>query len=299
MIKMSVFCYAGNKFKVRRTYKMQTNLSGILSEAYNNKYAIGSFNAYTFETFKGIIDAGIETKTPIIVAFGAKYLENMSLDSASAIVKSLAQDISIPVCLHLDHCSNMDTIFSAIKAGFGSVMYDGSSLPFEKNLQNTKLVCEVAHACGVSVEAELGSLAAGEQSHEGSETDVEVFTDPGAAKQFVYETKVDALAVSIGTVHGLYKGKPNIRIDILKKINEQLSIPLVLHGGSGIPKEDILNCIANGISKINVNTEISTFTVEESTKLLSQKQPHLSVLALNQMGYVKEIVKKYISFFGR
>ena len=157
----------------------------------------------------------------------------------------------------------------------------------------------MAHACGVSVEAELGSLAAGEQSHEGSETDVEVFTDPSAAKQFVYETKVDALAVSIGTVHGLYKGKPNIRIDILKKINEQLSIPLVLHGGSGIPKEDILNCIANGISKINVNTEISTFTVEESTKLLSQKQPHLSVLALNQMGYVKEIVKKYISFFGR
>lgn len=278
---------------------MLTNLSGILNEAYKNKYAVGSFNAYNFETFKGIIDAGIETNTPIIVAFGAKYLENMSLTSAQAIVKSIAEDISIPVCLHLDHCSDMNTVFRAIKAGFGSVMYDGSALPFNKNMENTRLVCEIAHACGVSVEAELGSLAAGEQSHEGKATDVEVYTDPDAAKEFVETTKVDTLAVSIGTVHGLYKGKPNIRIDILKKINELLSIPLVLHGGSGIPEEDILNCIANGIAKINVNTEISTYTVGESAKLLSEKQPHLSVLALKQMDYIKEIVKKYISFFGR
>ena len=278
---------------------MLTNLNEILYMAYDNKYAVGSFNAYNFETFKGIIDAGVETKTPIIVAFGAKYLDNMSLESASAIVKSLAEDISIPVCLHLDHCSDMNTIFKAIKAGFGSVMYDGSALPFEENLRNTKLVCEVAHACNVSVEAELGSLAAGENSHEGSASDVEAYTDPMAAEQFVKETKVDALAVSIGTVHGLYKGKPNIRIDILKSINDKLGIPLVLHGGSGTPEEDIMNCIDNGIAKINVNTEISTYTIEKSTELLSKKQPHLSVLSLNQMDYVKEIVKKYISFFGR
>lgn len=277
---------------------MLTNFSGILHQAYNNKYAVGSFNAYNYETFKGIIDAGVETNTPIIVAFGAKYLENMSLETAMAIVKSIAQDISIPVCLHLDHCSDLDTIFKAIKAGFGSVMYDGSALPFEENVKNTKLVCEVAHACNVSVEAELGSIAAGEKSHEGKETDVEAYTDPLAAKKFVEESKVDALAVSIGTVHGLYKGKPNIRIDILKSINEKLSIPLVLHGGSGTPEEDILNCIANGISKINVNTEISTYTIEQSTQLLEKKQPHLSVLSLKQIDNVKEIVKKYISFFG-
>lgn len=277
---------------------MLTNFSGILNQAYQNKYAVGSFNAYNYETFKGIIDAGVETNTPIIAAFGAKYLDNMSLDTAMAIVKSIAQDISIPVCLHLDHCSDMDTIFKAIKAGFGSVMYDGSALPFAENMKNTKLVCEIAHACNVSVEAELGSIAAGEKSHEGKETDVEAYTDPVAAKEFADETKVDALAVSIGTVHGMYKGKPNIRIDILKSINEKLSIPLVLHGGSGTPEEDILNCIANGISKINVNTEISAYTIEKSAQLLEKKQPHLSVLSLNQIDYVKEIVKKYISFFG-
>jgi len=278
---------------------MLTNLSGILKEAYENKYAVGSFNGYNYETFKGIIDAGVETNTPIIVAFGAKYLKNMSLDTAYAIVRSLAEDIPIPVCLHLDHCSDLDIIYRAIKAGFGSVMYDGSALPFEENLKNTKLVCEIAHACNVSVEAELGSLAAGERSHEGKETDVEAYTDPDAAKEFVEETKVDALAVSIGTVHGFYRGTPNIRIDLLKSINEKLSIPLVLHGGSGTPEEDILNCIANGIAKINVNTEISAYTVEKSTELLSKEQPHLSVLAISQTEYIKEIVKKYIAFFRR
>lgn len=278
---------------------MLTNLSSILSEAYGQKYAVGSFNGYNSETFRGIIEAGKETNTPIILAFGAKYLKNMSLDMAAAIVKSIASDIDIPVCLHLDHCSDMNVIFQAIKAGFGSVMYDGSMLPYEENLKNTKLVCEVAHACNVSVEAELGSLAAGEKSHEGSADDKEVYTDPELAKHFVEETKVDALAVSVGTVHGLYKGKPNIRIDILEEINKQVGIPLVLHGGSGIPEEDILNCIANGIAKINVNTEISTYAVEETTKYLQNEQPHFSVLSLKQEEYVKEIVKKYITFFGK
>ncbi|MBQ8804287.1 MAG: class II fructose-bisphosphate aldolase [Tyzzerella sp.] len=278
---------------------MLTNLRSILSEAYSQKYAVGSFNGYNSETFRGIIEAGKETNTPIILAFGAKYLKNMSLDTAAAIVKSIASDIDIPVCLHLDHCSDMNIIFQAIKAGFGSVMYDGSMLPYEENLKNTKMVCEVAHACNVSVEAELGSIAAGERSHEGSADDKEVYTNPALAKEFVEETKVDALAVSVGTVHGLYKGKPNIRIDILKEINEQVGIPLVLHGGSGIPEEDILNCIANGIAKINVNTEIATYAVEETTKYLQNEQPHFSVLSLKQEEYVKEIVKKYITFFGK
>lgn len=278
---------------------MLTNLRSILSEAYSQKYAVGSFNGYNSETFRGIIEAGKETNTPIILAFGAKYLKNMSLDMAAAIVKSIASDIDIPVCLHLDHCSDMNIIFQAIKAGFGSVMYDGSMLPYEENLKNTKMVCEVAHACNVSVEAELGSIAAGERSHEGSADDKEVYTNPALAKEFVEETKVDALAVSVGTVHGLYKGKPNIRIDILKEINEQVGIPLVLHGGSGIPEEDILNCIANGIAKINVNTEIATYAVEETTKYLQNEQPHFSVLSLKQEEYVKEIVKKYITFFGK
>ena len=278
---------------------MLTNLKTILDVAYDNKYAVGSFNGYNSETFRGIIEAGKETKTPIILAFGAKYLTNFSLESAAALTKSLAEDLDIPVCLHLDHCADMDVVFRAIKAGFGSVMYDGSMLPYEQNLANTKKVCEVAHACGVSVEAELGSIAAGDKSHEGSADDKEVYTDPKLAKEFVEITKVDALAVSVGTVHGLYKGKPNIRFDILEEINKEVGIPLVMHGGSGIPEDDILKSIANGISKINVNTEIATYVVEQTTKYLQEKQPHFSVLSLKQEEFVKEIVKKYIAFFGK
>ena len=278
---------------------MLTNLKTILDVAYDNKYAVGSFNGYNSETFRGIIEAGKETKTPIILAFGAKYLTNFSLESAAALTKSLAEDLDIPVCLHLDHCADMDVVFRAIKAGFGSVMYDGSMLPYEQNLANTKKVCEVAHACGVSVEAELGSIAAGDKSHEGSADDKEVYTDPKLAKEFVEITKVDALAVSVGTVHGLYKGKPNIRFDILEEINKEVGIPLVMHGGSGIPEEDILKSIANGISKINVNTEIATYAVEQTAKYLQEKQPHFSVLSLKQEEIVKDIVKKYIAFFGR
>lgn len=278
---------------------MLTNLKTILDVAYANKYAVGSFNGYNSETFRGIIEAGKETNTPIILAFGAKYLTNFSLESAAALTKSLAEDLDIPVCLHLDHCADMDVVFRAIKAGFGSVMYDGSMLPYEQNLANTKKVCEVAHACGVSVEAELGSIAAGDKSHEGSADDKEVYTDPKLAKEFVEITKVDALAVSVGTVHGLYKGKPNIRFDILEEINKEVGIPLVMHGGSGIPEDDILKSIANGISKINVNTEIATYVVEQTTKYLQEKQPHFSVLSLKQEEFVKEIVKKYIAFFGK
>lgn len=156
---------------------------------------------------------------------------------------------------------------------------------------------EVAHAVGVSVEAELGSLAAGENSHEGKKTDKEIYTDPEKAKEFIEETNVDALAVSIGTVHGLYKGTPNIRVDILKEINEKCNIPLVLHGGSGTAEEKIKECIKNGISKINVNTEISDYVISKTKELLESEKPHFSVLSLKQQEFVEEVVLKYINLF--
>ncbi len=278
---------------------MLVNFKNILNEAYVNNYAVASFNGYNYETFNGIIEAGCETKTPVILAFGAKYLKNMSLETAYALSKSLGEGIETPICLHLDHCSDVDMVLRAIRIGFGSVMYDGSALIFAENVKNTKRVCDIAHACGVSVEAELGCLAAGTRSHEGSPSDVEIYTEPAAAQQFVEATHVDALAVSIGTVHGLYNGKPNIRIDILEDINKLLTMPLVLHGGSGIPEEDMLRCIALGTAKININTEISIYTVDQTTKLLADQQPHFSELSLNQTGYVKDIVKKYIAFLAR
>lgn len=277
---------------------MLTNFNSMLQTAYEQKKAIGSFNFYNYETLKGILKAAEQMNTPVIVSFGKKYLSNMSFDEVQAITAAAAKLCKTDVCLHLDHCDNMDIIYQAIRAGFTSVMYDGSALPFEENATNTKQICEIAHACGVSVEAELGSLAAGASSHEGSADDVEVYTSPDAAEEFVNETGVDALAVSIGTVHGLYKGTPNIRVDILQAINEKLHMPLVLHGGSGTPEEKVKECISNGIAKINVNTEISDYTIQHTRDLLAKENPHLSVAALHQMQYVSEVVQKYMGIFA-
>jgi len=277
---------------------MLVNLNGVLKDAYKKQYAIGAFNSYNLETMQATIEAGEEEKTPVIVAFGAKYLPNMSLDTAVAITKSLDRKVTIPVCLHLDHCSDFEVIKDAVKAGFSSVMYDGSMLPLEENIKNTKEIVQYAHSYGVTVEAELGSLGVGEHSHEGQETDVETLTDPEDAKQFVEETNVDALAVSVGTVHGLYKGEPNIHIEVLKKINEKVAMPLVLHGGSGISEKDIIECINNGITKMNVNTEVSMNAVSKLKELLNNEEPHLSRVSISEKEYAKEIIKKYISFLG-
>lgn len=274
------------------------NFNEMLANAHNERSAVGSFNCYNFETIKGVIEAGVELNQPVIVAFGEKYLNNMSFEEVGALVKAYDGEVDIPVCLHLDHCRHIENVYKAIRAGFSSVMYDGSRLPFEENVKNTKMVTEVAHSCGVSVEAELGSLAAGEKSNEGSTSDVQVYTDPDQAKKFIDLTGVDALAVSIGTVHGNYKGKPHIRVDILDKIQQKTGrTPLVLHGGSGTPIETIKKCILHGINKINVNTEISNDVVSQTTELLHTSQPHYSVVCLEQQGYVKNVVEKYMKLF--
>jgi len=279
---------------------MMTNFNAMLRDAYQRQYAVGSFNIYNYETMRGVLEAAKKTGVrQVIMAFGAKYLENMSLAEAASMARAMSGE-GVDICLHLDHCKDINLIYEAIRAGFGSVMYDGSALPFEENAANTKRVCEVAHACGVSVEAELGSIAAGLESHEGEETDAEKYTDPEKAAEFVKITGVDALAVSVGTVHGLYKGEPNIRTDILERIDAACGIPLVLHGGSGIPEETIRACIQRGIAKINVNTEISSHCVKKTAELLASagKKPHLSVLAAKQRGWVAEVVEKYIRFFA-
>jgi ketose-bisphosphate aldolase len=275
---------------------MMANLTGLLQEARRHKYAVGSFNVYNYETIRGVIEAGKELGYPTIVAFAEGYLQNMDLDEVSAIVRAMARKANIPVVLHLDHCKSLDNIVSAIQAGFTSVMFDGSSLPIEENIQKSAQAVAIAHAVDVSVEAELGALAGGEFSNE--EAGSEVYTDPRQAGYFVEKTGIDALAVSIGTVHGMYKGTPRIDIGVLKKIAKRVDIPLVLHGGSGTPEEIIRECIRNGIAKINVNTEISHYTVEQLKALLqSGSNYHLSQLAFKEVGYVREVVTKYSNLF--
>ena len=277
---------------------MLVNLGSLLGEAQKGNFAIGSFNIYSYETIRGVMNAAVELDKPAIVAFGANYLKNMDLESVHDIVVNLSKSCSNPVALHLDHCKSIDTIREALAAGFTSIMYDGSALPYEENVKNTAEVVRMAHAAGASVEAELGSIKAGQDTNE--EDAAEIYTDPAVARDFVERTGVDCLAVSIGTVHGLYKGTPRISIDTLKAIKQEVSVPLVLHGGSGTPEATIRECIENGICKINVNTEISVYTVDMLAAKLSAegKKPHLSQLCLAEVEAVSEVVKKYMRFFA-
>lgn len=276
---------------------MLKNLEQILASPYQNQKAVGSFNVYNYQTIMGVLEEAREKDSPVILAFGAKYLPNMNLSTVVSIIRDVEKDYG-DICIHLDHCNDVDIIKQAIDSGFTSVMYDGSRLPFEENVENTSEVVKIAHKNNVSVEAELGSLGSGAFSHEGSSEDKEQYTDAESAAIFVEKTGVDALAVSIGTVHGLYKGEPNVRLDILKEINDKVDIPLVLHGGSGTPEETIHRCILNGITKINVNTEISMYVVENTKKLLEKQILHYSQLNLKQREWIKEIVGKYIDLFN-
>mgnify|MGYP005802962715 CR=1 FL=1 len=272
-------------------------MDGLLKQAQLERRAIGSFNVYNGETIRGAVQAAGKTKLPMIISFGAGYLRNMDLEEVVYLVHRLTAGEGQFV-LHLDHCRDLEVIRHAIEAGFTSVMYDGSALAYEENVAHTKEVCAMAKAAGVSVEAELGSLALGAHSAEGELGDALAYTDSQRAASFAEETGVTALAVSIGTVHGLYQGTPKIRVDLLQQIRSLVDTPLVLHGGSGTPKEQLKACIQNGITKINVNTEISETVMAKTLEAL-EADPHLhfSRLSLLQAEWTAEVIEGYQQFF--
>ncbi len=276
---------------------MVTNLKKVLEDAKEKKQAIGSFNVYNYETIRGVIEAVKELHVPVIIAFGEKYLVNMDLKEVVNLIRTMTVDIETPVVIHLDHCKSVDTIKKAIDTGFTSVMIDGSSLPFEENIKITSEVVSYAHLNNVSVEAELGCLSLGNHSNE--DAGQTIYTDPEQAKEFVLKTNVDALAVSIGTVHGMYKGVPKVSVSRLKEIKQAIDIPFVLHGGSGTPEETVRDCIDNGICKVNVNTEISMNVVAKfKDEIEKNPQIHYSNLSTLAVKEAKAVVEKYIMLFG-
>ena len=276
---------------------MIVNLKEILKYAESNNSAIASFSCYNYETVKGAIKKAEELKIPIIIALAESNISIIELTEFVLLVKSIDGNSKNKIVIHLDHCKSLDNIKKAIDAGFTSVMYDGSYLDFKSNIKNTKEVVNIAHSKNVSVEAELGSLELGNFSNE--ENAKSIYTDPIEASCFVKETNVDALAVSIGTVHGMYSGEPKIDIDILKKINNIVNIPLVLHGGSGTPEEVLIECIENGIRKVNINTEMSLYALNNIKNAIKvDEYIHLSELSIVFRKSIEEIVEKYINILS-
>lgn len=235
---------------------MLVNLKEILSVAEKNGTAIGAFNTPNLTSLQAVIAAAEEKNSPVIIMH-AQVHEEMGLctmDEIAPIMVMFAQKAKVPVCVHLDHGTDVEYVERGIKLGFTSVMYDGSNLPTEENIKNTIHTVKVAHEAGVSVEAEIGSMGAREGGGAG---DTSIYTDPDAAVDFVNKTGIDALACAFGTAHGFYATAPKLDFERLSKIKSLINVPIVMHGGSGVSEEDFKEVIKRGVRKINYYTYMS------------------------------------------
>lgn len=231
--------------------------------------AVIAFNFIGLDDLRGVMKAVEGEQVPVILQVSQGTAAHLGLDYAAAIARVAAHASSVPVCLHLDHATNIELVSEAISHGFTSVMFDGSRLPFEQNLETTAQVVEMAHGVGVSVEAELGSIGGKEDDPHGDGHD-QVLVDPLQAREFVAATGIDALAPAVGTAHGLYKGTPNIRFDLISSLVDLVDVPLVLHGGSDIPDSILRKAVEAGMSKVNVGTDLQVAHVQALREVLSE-----------------------------
>ena len=227
----------------------------ILDHAHENGYAVGAFNVNNMEIVQAIIRAAEETQSPVILQASQGAIKYAEIEYISAMAKVAAEKATVPVALHLDHGTDFQQIMLCLRHGFTSVMIDASKHSLDENIKISKQIVDISHAVGVSVEAELGKIGGTEDDITVDERDA-TMTDPDEAERFVKETGIDSLAIAVGTAHGPYKGEPKLDFERIKVIKERLNIPLVLHGSSGVPEESIKKAVANGINKINIDTDI-------------------------------------------
>lgn len=227
----------------------------LLQAARAGGYCIGAFNVHTLEMLQAVVEAAESLNSPLIIQSTVGTVNHLGADYIAAAATTAANRSSVPIALHLDHCTDFDLIVKCIRAGYTSVMIDASQFPFEENVAMTKKVVEVAKAAGVNIEAELGKVGGVEDDIVVDEADA-MLADPDECARFVELTGVPTLAPAIGTAHGIYKGDPNIDFDRIEQIASKVSVPLVLHGGSGIPDDQVRRCISLGMAKMNVATEL-------------------------------------------
>ncbi len=269
----------------------------MLTDAQKGGYAVGAFNAENMEMVKAIIKAAEELKAPVMIQTTPSTVKYGTLETYAAIVSAEAKKASVPVCLHLDHGNSFELAVQAIKAGYTSVMIDGSHEDFEGNIAVSKKVADVAKAVNIPVEAELGKVGGKEDD---LEAEADTNTDPQQAKEFVERTGVDSLAVAIGTAHGFYVGTPVLDKERLTEIRQVVDIPLVLHGASGLSDEDVRDCVKRGICKVNFATELRAAYTAAGKKLIEEKPETIDPKALGKVGMaaVTELVKGRMKVCG-
>ena len=234
---------------------MLMNMTDLLTVANKHNFAIPAFNIGTGQFLKAIVDLCEEKKAPLIIAVHPNEQEFQG-DAAMAGILAAAKTARIPVCVHLDH-SGLGPILRAVKNGFTSVMIDASALPFEENIAITKKVCDLVQPLHISVEGELGTIGTTDGDAEGGSNEI-IYTQPEQAVEFIERTGVDSLAIAIGTAHGIYPPGfvPHLKLDLLSEIKKKVSVPLVLHGGSSNPDDEIAEAVKRGINKINISSDI-------------------------------------------
>ena len=248
---------------------MLVNLVEILKLANEKQFAVGAFNTPNLECIHAVLNSAEKLHVPVILAHAQLHETVAPLSKIGPVMVEAAKRAKVPVCVHLDHCETLDYMAQALELGFTGVMYDGSTLPYAKNLENTKRAVALAkkYACGV--EAELGALASREGG--GANAAGPVYTDPDEAVAFCNETGIDALAPSFGTAHGIYKAKPVLDLERVKLISQKTGLPLVMHGGSGVSPDDYRTGIANGLRKINYYSYMSKAGTQAVKELLARE----------------------------
>lgn len=251
---------------------MLITMKEVLTVAKENQFAVGAFNVADSTFLRAVVEEAEQLNSPAIIAIHPSEHEFLT-DEFFSYVKHRVYESKVPFVLHLDHGGSMEEVLRAIRCGFTSVMIDGSLLPYEENVGVTKKIVEIAHAVGVSVEGELGTIGSTGNSVEGGVSKV-TYTDPDEAKDFVERTGVDSLAVAIGTAHGIYPKhiKPELQMDILEEINNLVDIPLVLHGGSSNPDSEIAQSVKLGVSKINISSDMKFAYYKKAREILNSTE---------------------------
>lgn len=251
---------------------MLITLKNILKMAESKDMAIAAFNVTSLEGVLAVIEAAEYEDTPVILQFAnAAHSKYISLEDIGRVMVTFADKSKVPVCVHLDHGNNFDEIKRALDLGFTSIMYDGSELSLKQNIANTKYAKILADEYGASIEAELGSMGTEGEN----ENILGAYTDPEVARVFVNETGIDALAASFGTVHGIYKSRPNLDFDIISGIRKLSGIPVVMHGGSGISDSDFKKCIDCGVRKINYYTYAAKYAGDAIRDMVKDKNGNI------------------------
>lgn len=280
---------------------MLVNMNEVLLPAKKNHYAVGLFNAVNLELARGIISAAESTGSPVIMGTAEVLFPYGPLEEVSYYLIPMAKKANVPVVIHLDHGLNYDTCIKALEFGFSSIMYDCSTDSYDENVRKVKEMADIAHSYGATIEGELGHVGDNEGSAEGNDqmTDPsQFFTDPKMAKDYVDKTGVDALAIAVGNAHGAYKLPPKLDFERIRTIAHTVDVPLVLHGGSGLTDNDFRQAIQEGISKVNIFTDINIAAVKAQFSRFTDMNKGIIDLIPAAVEAIKQETMKKMNLFG-